>query len=121
MSQAHERDINERLGARGTKGSGSQWHDQMDGRQHRGALRFAFAVDGKATRGESIGVGRRMWAKAVLQAGGERPALALRFYRDDRLKHYDPDLVTISMDDFEELLDAANGVTLPTTGGAGTV
>lgn len=107
MSKDHEADICERLGARPSRGSGNQFNTPMDGRQHRLLRRFAFAFDGKATRGESIGVGRRMWAKAVDQAGGERPMLALRFYRNDRLSEYDPDLAVISMDDLLELIEAA--------------
>lgn len=111
MSKAHEADVAERLGCRQSRGSGNQWANPIDGRQSRYRKRFAFAFDAKATRGESIGVGRRMWAKAVHQAGGERPMLALRFYRNDRLSEYDPDLAVLSMDDLEEMLGCIDTLT----------
>lgn len=111
MSKDHERDIAERLNGRQTRGSGNQWNGPMDGRQDRYRIRFAFAFDCKATRGESLGVGRRMWAKAVDQAGGERPCIPLRYYRNDRLSEIDPDLVVLDMNDFEELLEALDTLT----------
>jgi hypothetical protein len=64
---------------------------------------FAWAWDGKCTRGNSISVSREMWAKAIEQAQGERPMIALRFYDDDRGRNY-TDLVTMSLDDLREML-----------------
>jgi hypothetical protein len=46
-----------------------------------------------------------MWRKAVEQAGGERPMLALRFYDTDRLA-VGEDLVVVRLHDFVELLGA---------------
>jgi hypothetical protein len=107
MSDKHEKDLVERLGGRQTRGSGNQFANQMDGRQNHYEQKFAFAWDGKATRGKSVGVSREMWEKARLQSHGERTALPLRFYDTDRLE-VGLDLVVISLDDFEEMLDALN-------------
>jgi hypothetical protein len=113
MSKHHEADVTDRLGGRQSRGSGNQWNGPMDGRQDRycESTAIAFAWDCKATRGESIGVGRRMWAKAVHQAGGERPCIPIRFYRNDRLTEVDPDLVVIEMADLQEMLDTIETLT----------
>lgn len=105
MADLHEKVLAEWFGGRPTRGSGNQWNGPMDGRQDRYRRCFAFAWDGKSTRGMSIGVGRRMWNKAVEQAGGERPMLALRFYDTDSLQ-VGLDLAVIDMDDFRELVTA---------------
>lgn len=110
MSDKHERDLAEWLGGRVTPGSGNHFANPMDVRQSRYKDKYAFAVDGKSTRSASVGVSRAMWQKAVDQAHGERPALALRLYTSDRLD-YDIDLICITVDDFLELLDAAEGNT----------
>jgi len=107
MSRRHEDDLVAVLGGYRTRGSGSQWRDQMDGRHNRMTRQFAFAWDGKATLGKSVGVTREMWAKAVEQAGGERPLLALRWYDNERLDVGD-DLVVLSLHDFAELLEMVN-------------
>lgn len=107
MSDAHETFLVEILGGRRTKASGAVWKDQMDGRHNRRDVPFAFAWDGKSTRGRSIGVTREMWEKAREQAAGERPMLALRWYETDRLD-VGEDLVVVSAHDFAEMLQAAN-------------
>jgi hypothetical protein len=104
MAEAHERDVCERLGARKTRGSGNQPANPMDGRQNRFAQAVAFAIDCKATRGESISVTRKMVTKAEEQAHGERPMLALRWYDSDRLSVW-RDYACIDVDDLAELLE----------------
>lgn len=106
MSDRHEKDLAEWLGGRRTRGSGNQFNDAMDGRQHRFEEDLAFAWDGKSTLGKSISVTEDMWEKAVDQAGGERAMIALRWYRNERLTAY-TDLAAVSMDDFRELVDLA--------------
>jgi hypothetical protein len=81
----------------------------MDGRHNRYTSAFAFAWDGKSTRSNSISVSRKMIDKAVEQAGGERPMLALRWYFDDRLRKFD-DWFLIRADDFIEMLTFAEAV-----------
>lgn len=105
LSDRHEAHLAEVLGARRTPGSGNGFANPMDVRQNR-YDGIAFAIDGKATLAASVSVTREMWTKAVEQAHGERPGVALRFYDDDRLTHA-LDLVVISLDDFAELLDIA--------------
>lgn len=105
MGERHEADLAEWLGGRRTKASGSQWNDQMDGRHSRYAQTFAWAWDGKSSMSKSIGVSRAMLAKAVEQAHGERPMLALRFYDDERLRTHE-DWAIIRMDDLREMLAA---------------
>lgn len=107
MGKAHEEFLADLFGGRRTRASGAVWKDQMDGRHSRMDVPFAFAWDGKSTRGKSIGVTREMWAKAVEQAGGERPMLALRWYTTDRLD-VGEDLVVLNAHDFAELLEKVN-------------
>lgn len=108
MSSKHETDLARWFEGRKTPGSGNGFANPMDVRQSRYATRFALAIDGKSTRSKSVGVSREMWEKAVEQAHGERPALALRFYTSDRLD-YDIDLMVVTVDDFLELLEMADG------------
>jgi hypothetical protein len=103
MSDAHERDLVRALGGRRTRGSGNQFANPMDGRHDRYEAPVAFAWDGKSTRTASITVTRQMWEKAMQQAHGERPMLALRYYDSDRLD-VARDLVVISLHDLVELL-----------------
>lgn len=106
MSDEHEKYLAKVLGGRRTRGSGNQPANPMDGR-HSGMVEpFAFAWDGKSTFGKSISVTEEMWLKAEEQCLDERPMLALRWYRTERLE-VGLDLVTISLDDFLELRDAA--------------
>lgn len=107
LSDKHEAQAAEFFGGRVPRGSGNQWRDKLDGRQHRLKQAFAFAWDAKATEGKSIGVTRAMWYKTEDQAGGERPMLLLRFY-DPGLQPA-LDLAVISWDDLAELLAIANG------------
>lgn len=105
LSDKHEAYLADLLGARRTPGSGNGFANPMDVRQsHYDGI--AFAVDGKATLAASVSVTRTMWAKAVEQSHGERAALALRFYDDERL-FSSLDLMVISADDFAELLALA--------------
>jgi hypothetical protein len=107
LSDKHEAQAAEFFGGRVPRGSGNQWRDKLDGRQHRLKQAFAFAWDCKATEGKSIGVTRAMWDKTVEQAGGERPMLLLRWYGPGL--SVDEDLAVISWQDLKELIDLANG------------
>jgi hypothetical protein len=112
MADEHETDLARRLGGRKTRGSGNQAANPMDGRHQHYSSPLTFAWDGKSTLGGSIGVTREMWDKAVDQAHSERPMLALRFYDTERLA-VGLDLVVISLDDFEELLEAVRVTPTP--------
>lgn len=107
MGDMHEAYIADLFGQRQTRGSGNQWRDQMDSKHDRTECVFAFANDGKSTLGKSIGVTRAMWAKAVEQAGGERPMLTLRWYTDASLTKVDIDLATFDALDAAEMREAA--------------
>lgn len=107
MSDKHETDLVDALGGRRTPGSGNQFANPMDGRHNRYTDDLAFAWDGKSTLGKSITIDLAMWEKAQEQALGERPMLALRWYADERLKGIHADLVAISLNDFQELLELA--------------
>jgi hypothetical protein len=107
MARLHEEFLAELFGGRKSAGSGSQWQDQADGRNNRlTAPEFAFAWDGKSTLGKGITVDRAMLAKIREQAGGERPAIGLRFYDTDDLQRVGEDWVAITAADFAELLAA---------------
>lgn len=106
MGDRHEAFLQRLFGGRRMKGSGNQQSGQMDGRHdaHRGT--FAFAWDGKSTFGNSLGVSKDMWAKAVLQSHFERPMIPLRFYANHRLQDNEAlDLVVVSANDMAELLE----------------
>ena len=104
LSDKHEKYLVEVLGGRMTRGSGNQWHNQMDGRHDHRREEMALAWDAKSTLGKSIGVSLEMWRKAQEQSHGERPCLPLRFYLNERLTEV-VDLVVLSLDDLVELLD----------------
>jgi hypothetical protein len=108
MGDVHETWLAKVFAGRKSRGSGSQWRDPMDGRRSRYKSKFAWAWDGKSTRANSLSVSREMLKKAVEQAGGERPMIAIRFYNDDRLTSFD-DWILVKADDFLELDEAANG------------
>ena len=107
MSNDHERWLVELFGGRRTKGSGNQWHNQMDGRMASREDHYAFAWDGKSTLGKSVGVSLDMWTKAVEQALPERPMLPLRWYSNERLE-VGLDLVVMSAYDASEVIWDAN-------------
>jgi hypothetical protein len=107
MGNKHEKWLQSVLGGRLCPGSGSHWRNQMDVRRNRLADLWAWAVDGKSTRAKSISIPRTMLDKAVEQAAGERPMIAIRFYDDDRLRSFE-DWFLVRADDFIELDRAAN-------------
>jgi hypothetical protein len=107
MAELHEEYLAEVFGGRKTRGSGSQWQDQGDGHNNRLTTEFAFGWDGKSTLGKGITVDRAMLEKIREQAGGERPAIGLRFYGTEDLKQVDEDWVAITAADLAELLEAA--------------
>jgi hypothetical protein len=96
MSDRHEAFLASLFEGRMTKGSGSHWSDQLDGKQARGSGHLVFAWDGKSTLSKTISVGLEMWAKAVSQTRAwETPMLALRFYPTDRLDKVSLDLAIV--------------------------
>lgn len=107
MSDVHEKEIADLFGGLIMPGSGNQWANQMDVRQHHLVTgEWSFAFDGKSTLGKSIGVSVEMWEKAVEQAEHEKPALPLRFFEDYRMKggHH---LVVLDANDLAGLIEAA--------------
>ncbi|MFE0490164.1 hypothetical protein [Streptomyces griseoaurantiacus] len=107
MGDRHEAYVAEVLGQRQTRGSGNQWRDQMDSKHDRTSCVFAFANDGKSTLGKGVTITRAMWAKALEQAGGERPMLTLRWYADASLTKVDIDLAACDLLDFAEMREDA--------------
>ncbi|GAA1978948.1 hypothetical protein [Kitasatospora viridis] len=107
MGNGHEQHVADRLGMRRSRGSGNQWRDPIDARHNRLDTEYAFAADAKSTLAKSLSVSLAMWHKAVEQAGGERPMLALRFYTDRTLADVHADLAVSLLDDFADLLGAA--------------
>jgi hypothetical protein len=107
MSNAHEEYLAEVLGGSVSPGSGCTWRNPIDGRQDRKKHAFSFAWDGKSTYADSISIPLKMWEKARLQATGDRPMLALRWYANGKLE-VKRDLVVLSIHDFAEMLECAN-------------
>lgn len=104
LSDRHEDYLAELLGGRKTKGSGSHWRDQMDGKNDQHEQPHPLAWDGKATQAQSCGVSRAMWVKACEQAHGLTPMLALRFYAQGYVLRSELDLVVLNADDFAAVL-----------------
>lgn len=108
LSDKHEQFLADLFGEHSKimPGSGSGWAKQMDVRGSHTEEDFAFAVDGKSTLRESIGVSRAMWEKAVEQSHNEIPALAFRWYSNYQL---DPelDLICVEAQTFKALLEMA--------------
>lgn len=107
MGRAHEKHLAEKLDMRQARGSGNQWRDPIDARHNRLDTEWAFAVDGKSTTKASISIPLTMWKKAIEQAGGERPMLALRYYANESLRDIHADLAVCDLDDFAEMREAA--------------
>jgi hypothetical protein len=105
MGDRHEADAAKWFSGRRARGSGNQFNNPADGRQSRYRNLFAFAWDCKSTRGASLSVSRKGWAKLRDQAGGERPMMPLRFYDTDTLQ-VGLDLAVVDMDDLRELVTA---------------
>jgi len=103
MARRHEEHLAEMLGGSRSAGSGNQWHSPIDGRHNSLLRRFGFGWEAKSTRAASFSVSTALLDKTILQAGMERPLLAVRFYGDDRLSSY-RDWVMLSLDDLVEML-----------------
>ncbi len=106
MGERHEVFLAELNGGVKTRASGSQWHDQGDGRDNHDEP-FAFCYDGKSTRGKGITVTLDMIAKIRDQSQGERPQIALRWYGNDMLDVIAADWIAVQAEDFRELKQAA--------------
>jgi hypothetical protein len=109
MSERHEMYLVRLFGGRRMKASGATQSGQMDGRLDAHRQAYAFAWDGKSTLGGSIGVSRKMWAKAVAQSHFERPMLCLRFYANIRLQDSEAlDLAVVDANDLAEVVARLN-------------
>lgn len=104
MSDRHEDFLAELFDGRKTRGSGSHWRDQMDGKNDQHEQAHALAWDGKATRAQSASVSRATWIKACEQAHGSIPMVALRFYGPLRALHSELDLVVLDAHDLAAIL-----------------
>jgi hypothetical protein len=106
MGEIHE----ERLAAvndgKKTRGSGSQWAEQADGRNHHD-LPFAFRWDGKSTKGRQVAVTLDMIRKIRDQAHGERPQLGLLWFGNEALTSVLESWIAVPEEDWGELLPAA--------------
>lgn len=103
--EAHERDLQERLGLSATINSGNQFHDSGDARDNDGHSSWPLWVDGKYTAAKSYSVRRdevdSMRHRAEML--GKRFALAIRFF-DARNPRLCADYMLITLEDYEEML-----------------
>ncbi len=106
MGDKHEDFCAMILHGNATRGSGNQWHNQLDGKMTR-VVSYPYGWDCKSTLKQSISVSRKMWEKAVEQAGGFHPMIPLRFYDTERLD-VGLDLAVVNLHDLAELLEIAN-------------
>lgn len=106
MGRLHEVHTAEILGGHKTGSSGNQWDDQLDG-GHEHDEPFAFRWDGKSTKGKSITITIEMIEKVTEQAQGERPAMPLRWYGNEKLTSVLHDWIAVKDVDFSEILEAA--------------
>ena len=109
MSDRHEQDLADLFGGRLTRGSGSSWVDQTDGKHRLDPERaYPFAWDGKSTLGKSMAVSLATWFKLNEQCeAGKFPMLPLRFYGDERLTKVEADLVIIDAALMADILEDA--------------
>lgn len=111
MSDRHEAFLARLFEGRVTKGSGSHWTDQMDGKQARDSSHVVFVWDGKSTLGKGLTVTVEMWNKAIEQASvWEVPMLALRWYASERLDKVHLDLAVVEASVLAELQSEAKEV-----------
>lgn len=111
MSERHEAFLADLFGGRMTKGSGSHWTDQMDGKQAKGSGEVVFVWDGKSTLGKGLTITMEMWAKAVEQSRPwETTMVALRWFTNDRLTHVGLDLAVVEATVLADLQRDANEV-----------
>jgi hypothetical protein len=106
MGRRHEEHTAKVLGGAKTGSSGNQWDDQLDG-AHAHDLPFSFRWDNKSTKGKSLAITLEMIAKAVEQAQGDRPAIPLRWYANEKLTEVAADWIAVRDVDFSEVLEAA--------------
>lgn len=107
MADSHELWIGEQIKGHQPKGSGSQWHAQLDAKNGTKNTPFPIGADGKATLGKSLSITRDIWAKLREQCFGEIPTWWGRFYQDETLRTVDLDLVALEAEDFRQILEAA--------------
>jgi hypothetical protein len=107
MSDAHEDHLIAVLGGRKTRGSGSTFRDQGDGKQAYASEEFIFCWDGKSTLGKSLSISKEMWQKIREQSHWARPAIPIRFYGNTRLTEH-VDLIACDLQDFADMQACAN-------------
>lgn len=109
MSDAHEAFLATVIDGKIQPGSGNQFNGQMDVRNNPRVF-FPIAVDGKSTFGKTVSVTIAMVEKAREQALDLVPAIGLRWYADETLRHVE-DWIAIPASDFAELLAHARMTT----------
>lgn len=105
--EAHERDLQQRLGLSATLNSGNKFFDSGDAvdNRHPSQSVYPMWVDGKYTAAKSYSVkrdeidGLRRRAEML----GKRFVLAIRFF-DPRHPRLGADYVVLPLEDFEDLL-----------------
>jgi hypothetical protein len=94
------------LGGSKAHHSGAHFDNPANGEQSGREAEFVFAWNAAATRGDSIGVSRAMWAKACDWAWGDRPMVALRFYDSGTIATGPTlDLAVVSLLTLTEMVD----------------
>ena len=109
MGQLHEEYAAQMLGGAVTRGSGNQWQDPNDTRDNHLSVPFALSVQCKSTLGSGLTITREIRDKAVQESGGELPAIALRWYPNERLDHLsvNDDWTALRTADLSEILATA--------------
>jgi hypothetical protein len=104
----HEEHVSERLGGSRHKGSGNQWNSPGDGSASAMKHPYGFNVECKATSGKAVPMTRELVEKITEEAsGGDRPAMAFRWYADESLRTVDHEWFALSFEDFLEILHDA--------------
>jgi len=105
-----EHDVQDLLNLRSTPGSGNQWHDVSDGRS-RSEDPYKLMVDCKHTERSTYSLAQKTlaqwWDKAAIL--GYRVAIPVRFDGNHSyIEHRSApkEWVTVSLDDYAELVDA---------------
>ena len=108
MAQRHEEFLAGLFDGRLTRGSGSTWVDQTDGKHRIGSRTYPFSWEAKSTLAKSWSLSLKTWRKAVEQTEpGLLTMLPVRFYGDERLTRVEEDLVVINAQVLADILEDA--------------
>ena len=108
LSDLHEQHVAAVLDGRCTRGSGSSFVDQTDGKQGYRSQEFVLAWECKSTMARSMTFKLADWDKAEKQSQWAYAVMPLRFYRDAERLSKVTDLVVVDLELLATLQEMSN-------------